>query len=118
MATKDEEEKRREKSVFLPHVRVLRGPRDHHERSVLKRLHMHERAKVVQFVRERRLCLVPHDLRVGTQVLYVGSALAVPVLRESCRLGPRERVREREWVGPEGLALNLLSKIAVIIQTG
>ena len=54
------------------------GPGDEHERTVGQRFHMHEGAEVVQLARQRRLGLVPHDLRAGSQVLDVHTPFAIP----------------------------------------
>lgn len=62
------------------HLRVLRGPGDEHVRALLvvQGLHVHEGAEVVQLLGQRRLRLVPDDLRVGAEVLDIRSPLAVP----------------------------------------
>lgn len=68
---------------------MLRGSGDEHVRTLLpvQGLHVHQGAEVVQLLGQRRLRLVPDDLRVGAEVLDVRPPLAVPVGGDSKRFG-------------------------------
>ena len=64
------------------HLGVLRGPGDEHEGAllVIKRLHVHQGAEVVELLGQGRLGLVPDYLGVRAEVLDIRPPLAVPVV--------------------------------------